>query len=287
MARNFLLLIIIVLLLLFCTRYAVKYDKNPKCETIITGSFYSKPDFKGKNAIIVVHNKNKNIKLFGEFISKTDTGVKFNPKSTGLFMDYPERIYKFEEISCATDNEGNVVYGHLPSEYCSLMKMEMKILPLDSSDPKSLKLEIDASTTFNFCLEPGAYRIEELKFYNKNVTKEKSTILPEMTFLVKKGCINYIGDLYLDFDEFPGNDVYLMTYEIEENPRQIAGVHFGLIGSVLAAIDGLGIDADGVHVISLRKNEEINKVKELPINISLINIEHNPSLIKIEKSGNE
>lgn len=189
-------LFIFLLLISGCVPSGIKpiFMENPGCETIVEGNYHFKEIWTyGAPAIIVQENRAQLIT--GEKISVEDDGIIF---TKGISV--PPRKYKFKHLIAAIDKNGKLVYGHLPQRYQYYSyEITLKFEETNTPKPKQYTISIPANNKFAFCLKPGSYKITDISFSGASVDFSKN--LPKMEFKVFPNCVNYIGDLYLDYPE--------------------------------------------------------------------------------------
>ena len=137
----------------------------------------------------------------GKIVEKTEKGYIFDPQTTRKYgPDAEKRLYKFDEIICAIDTNSQIVYGDMPDKIMDMFRMELYVTPAKGDSTKGLRVKLNTNKKFQYCIEPGTYRIIQIIFYKTNTLNfvDCSEFLPEMTFETKPGVNNYLGDFLLD-----------------------------------------------------------------------------------------
>jgi hypothetical protein len=207
---------VLAFLLYSCSNYQNLKTKieNPGCQTTISGNLHYNFKFSNKDTIMLLKRNISDILIKGKIIEKTNEGFIFDPNKRDGHDEGP-KLYNFEDIKYIIGLDGKFIYGDLfDSIKFDNFSLKLTLSKFDSSivKPYISSIVINANEPFDYCIEPGKYKIREIStlFF-----KHYSIDLPEIIFDVEKGKDNYLGDIYLD-SLISGDNVNLLKFEYKK-----------------------------------------------------------------------
>ncbi len=251
----------------------VRLVNNPPCSTKIEAVLHSEGLWYNKFPAIVVNTPDGERTYFGEFVGIEKNGIRFNPKGLSIFQDYPERLYSYDEIVCAVNDDAQVVYGGPPSA----LSMDIQLIPESGGRPIQFTLRSKIATSI--CLEPGRYQIAEVQFWNGYKYRDECVSMPRITIDIKPDKVNYIGEFYLDDSSIVETDTVIeLPFEVQSNLVKRRGfpVLFvgrgGLSGAGAAVRVNYRVRESGTHVLvvkpgNLVQDSEQNDKVHTPLNV--------------------
>ncbi len=221
---------------------AVSLKDNPSCRTVLEGFLHSHSGFNGKVPVLIVNYlPQKKLVLHGEIVSRSDSGIVFDPQREGPLHDPPPKFYRYSDIQCAIDSNASIIYGTLPDKYTIVWSMEVEVKKADSLEGQATRLILDANQPFAYCLDPGHYKITGIKFNSDTHYEDKAAEYPDMRFDVRPNVSNYLGDLFLDYATKPSPDLCVIYADPTYRPGYgIMMANFGLIGGLLESLSHPG-----------------------------------------------
>ena len=272
--KNSIYLLLSLLIFFACSgaRKAVTTSKSPDCPTVVEGFFYSKKTWDHKVPALIIKTENGEKTVTGKSIEQTSEGIVFDPDKEGPFYNPPELLYAYDEIIFAIDENLRILHGELPEGHTTIWNMEFVIVPAEKPNAKPIRLPLKANERFSYCLEPGHYTVKSFVFKNKKGYVDNGFVVQSMEFDVERGKLNYIGDLYLNYEPYDHPDVYLIPYKVHYRPSHTyLATTFGLVGSLLSETVLKG--AAGVHALSVKVAPEFSSELKLPIKVTPVQFE--------------
>ena len=246
---------------------------RPNCKSSVEGFFHSEHGWVGKAPALILKEDKEKI-MNGKIISLEDDGVTFDPDKESPFYDPKEKYYPFTDVETLIGEKGELVYGKIPKKYSRAWSIDLHIVNLETPDQKPMKLSLKQNQRFSYCLPAGKYFVKEILFIDKYNNIDCGVDYPKLIFEVKPNCSNYIGDIYLDFDNINEGEMILIPYKIVSRPQGAVAAGF-LGGAIGGALYGLAISSKGVigiHRVIIKENKDFVPELKGPMNISLIKI---------------
>ena len=248
---------IMALLLTGCATTNLKrFEENRTCLTTLEGYYHNYSVLKVEPPCIFIKDKRGTVYLTGELVERDSAGVLFRKKAGGLYSNDPV-YYPLDTLLAVVDTTGKAVYGEVPGKY--LLGMHMNIELEDINHPKRtmLNLELDPDHSFSYCMQPGEYKIKQIIWENDKKDVMEGIDMPDITFTIDSGKVNYLGDMYIDKDK-PGDPGTLSIpfKSWNRDNAAAAGWMFGLAGSLVYSLANSLEGAENVKVISLETNEK-------------------------------
>lgn len=236
-----------------CTNYAVRTKDNPHCKTIVSGKAYSQVNWSGQYPAIILKEDGDSKTYYGSIVEIKQDGVIFARKLSGRY-NRPEKFFPFSDVLCLIDKNKELVYGKIPKEKEESWRVDFTIIPLKDPKAESLTMNFEPNEDFSFCLEPGDYKVREMKFTWKNDYTDFANELPDLTFSVKPDTENYIGEIHID-STISGNESIKIPCISKDRPSDMSvGIMFGVVGTIVNEVIKEGEEVE--HTISITNNSK-------------------------------
>ena len=200
---------------------------NPNCKTVIEGNYYQNIIWHGRTPALIIKSFSGNSTLYGELIDVNEEGIVFDGEKSSLLSNPAAKKYKYKDIVCAIDENGKIIYGKMPNGKNNIFwKMIIKLASVDSLDKETYEITLFPNRKFSYCMPSGKYTVENISFLvesesvNYSITSE-GTFLPKIEIEIEPDCINYIGNLYLNFTEIIEDDVVILPFKHKIKSRTI------------------------------------------------------------------
>ncbi|MGH7495914.1 MAG: hypothetical protein ACREOO_26460 [bacterium] len=245
------------------TRELVTTKENPACDTTIEGNYYNEEFWTGKIPALVTKKNGELIVWEGAIVSIDDKGIRFDPRRESPFYDPPEKLYTFDEIVCAVDERRKTVYGTVPEKNRKVWLLELQVASASQPDARSFKICLVPNEKFSYCLAPDEYVLKKIQFKMGADFIDEAVNFPKLSFRVAAGMANYLGDLYLDYDQPDQPGVFVLPFRIKSRPNQFGAMQFGLIGALLyqASLPY----KTGIHTLRVKSKDSFSSATGLTV----------------------
>lgn len=232
------------------------YKENSTCPTTLEGYYHEYTVLKNDYPCIFVKDKRGPLYMKGELLEKDPAGVLFKKKAGGLYSNDPV-YYPLDTLLAVVDTSGKTVYGKVPDKYLLGMHMNIELEDTNHHDRTMLIMELDPDRPFCYCMQPGDYRVKQIIWENEKKDVMEGVDMPDITFTIDSGRVNYLGDMYIDKNK-PGDAGTLsIPYKSWNRDNEAAaGWMFGLAGSLVYSLANSLEGAENVKVISLETDEK-------------------------------
>jgi hypothetical protein len=250
---------------------AHRSDESLPCPAIVEGFFHSKITYVGKSPAISVRHTSTPEILNGTIKKITKDGILFVPARESIFYDPDTVFFSLDRIQWIVDEGGNVIYGTLPDRKSRSLDMELEIFDPSRTETKHTILKFEANQRFSYCLSPGDYLVEKIRFCWGAIDQE-ATSIPPMKIPVRPNVVNYIGDFFLDLrsDSLPG----MLTIRTSINqpyrwgpPVAQGGV---IVASMVALASAVTTPDSAAHSLAIELDSSFTTQQKLPLRNSLI-----------------
>jgi hypothetical protein len=158
--------------------------------------------------------------------------------------------------------------------YNEKVSHKLKIGISNLKNRKYRELVLFPNEPFSYCIDPGSYKILKIHFLESDEVVDQGTELPEITFTIDTGKVNYLGNIFVDYKtREEENTIVIPCNYYDANASAMAGM-FGLIGGLTYAIANDIANSGLHHVIHIeRENDFIPEanleVSEVEISVTL------------------
>jgi hypothetical protein len=168
----------------------------------------------------------------GKVLSMDSTGILFDEDREFSWSDPEPKFYAYDEISCLVDSAQRVTYGAPPTALRAAWDVDMTFRHADDTTAMPIRFTFEIGERFSFCVPPGRYELSAIHMlrYDKVAW---GMFLPELTFTVEKGFVNYIGELRMDNDSSGSPGSCLFVCKVEDLNKGGWGSIFGLAGALV------------------------------------------------------
>jgi len=238
-----------------CASRIPTLSQSPGCETSVEGYYHcNDPWSKAKPAIIIRQGMQMKI-ITGAIVSMDAVGVTFDPSGEGQVRDPKPEYFRFDKIETLIGEDGTVLHGSIPEEYSRAYILDLHLIPVDASGSKKITLSLKPNARFGLCVPPGVYVVSGIRFRNDfQKMVDAGVEYPRLTVPVTENRANYIGDLYIDCNDAPQQDLIIIPYKIEHRPstvieEMLLSAAVGAVGGVIDPDLGFDIGQDAANVI--------------------------------------
>ncbi len=205
------------------------------CLTTINGSFTS-PKVYNKYSSAIIFNDTCVFRIkLGDVVSQNEDGVFFREKKYS-FLHSPDTLYyPKSSIRAIVDSNYFCTYGKLNEDECGSYSLKIYIEKNESSNEKPLYFEIFSNRTFNYCIEPGKYRISKIVREISEDYFYESFPGYDLSSEIMKNKQNIIGDLTLLVKENINENTIKIPFYKQVKSNNV-GAAFGFIGALIADI---------------------------------------------------
>ncbi len=248
--------------------------QSPNCKTTLEGYFHSNAVFGMAVPFLMLNKKDYPELLFGKLKSLEENGVRFDPNRESPFYDPEETFYPFEDVKVLIGRNGEVIYGEVPDDLKRKWSLSLYIVNDSLPEPETMRLILNENSKFSFCLPSGSYTITDIIFFDYDNKTNQAIDFPEMKIYVTDKCSNYLGDLYLGYENLNDSNTALLPYKFLRNSNANFS-SFGLIGGAISgAADEASKSSEIIGKLKFTVKSDENFIKEGsgPLKVNLLRV---------------
>ncbi len=260
------LILFTAVLLTGCAATNLKtFEQNRTCLTTLEGYYHNYSVLKVDYPCIFIKDKRGPVFMTGELKERDSSGVLFKKKAGGLYSNEPV-YYPLDTLLAVVDTTGKAVYGEVPGKFLLGMHMNIELEDINHPNRTMLIMELDPDHSFSYCMQPGEYRIKQIIWENDKKDVMEGIDMPDITFTIDSGKVNYLGEMYIDKDK-PGcpGTLSIPFKSWNRDNAAAAGWMFGIAGSLVYGLANSLEGAEAVKVISLETDENFRPEAALQI----------------------
>jgi hypothetical protein len=266
---------------------------NPGCKTVIEGNYYQNIIWHGRTPALVIESFNGNSTLYGELIEVNDKGIVFDAERNNPLFNAPKKLYKYKDIVCAINEEGEIIYGEIPKGKNNIFwTMNLEFISVDSLNKNKYKITLYPNRRFSYCMPPGIYSIENITFLVKSesakydITSE-AKFLPNITMNVKQDYINYIGDIFLNFKENIGDSVIVLPFQSQMKTGKLPMSNFPFSSIPSSpSVEELKDQPIQYHLLQIKMDVDYKpQKKSLPLQFTKLTAINNTNALELIEVG--
>lgn len=234
-------------------------EDDPDCKTVITGSLNENPVWNTFYPAMVL--KNGYLKKAISFQMKED-GVDFVENKSGIFSSIDTVFYPFSEITAIVDSNKNCIYGKMPKAFKEKsLSARINLRYVQDTTISPVYIVLEPGETFNYCVKPGTYVVEEIIFTHTQGI-DQSLEIPYIKFIAQPDSVNEIGAFTISKAGIPDrsskeNAVYVPYKILRDNSESNRAAFWG--GAISSAMTTLSRQLDdtkaGYYKIEVKYDE--------------------------------
>ncbi|MEM8558944.1 MAG: hypothetical protein AAGG50_14080 [Bacteroidota bacterium] len=250
--RSLLSLLLTFVVFTGCMPTAQVLREGVDCPSTVEGLLVSEVQWNRKVPALVVRDGRDEKVVYGEIVEQTDSTVVFDPGREGPFYDPEAKSYPLAEVVALVNEQREVVVGTVPDPYATVWFVELQVTPRQGGATQRLLLR--PNMPFAYCLDPGTYIVEQVRFGDNQGNTDESVKLPVMAFNVQPETSTYIGSFELDVPPSDAEDVVAIPYRVAErkNPSIVAGIAGGAVGVGLLYLFRQARGAEGIRTLQVQ-----------------------------------
>lgn len=246
------------------------------CNSSIEGFFHSFSKWSGEKPALIL-NENPSKIILGKINHIQKEGVYFDQNKESIFYDSGEKFISFDKIKMLIGENGELIYGKIPDEYSEALSLEIRLVQDYVSDKEQMQLVLKPNAKFSFCLNAGTYTVKEINFVDYKGNKSEVENFHNIKIFVSDKCSNYLGDLYLGFDDLIAPNTVSIPYKFIKKPNHsylTMGAMYGAIGGAISgAMSALATkEVKGEHKFTVKFDESFKKEGKWPLKVNLLQV---------------
>lgn len=249
------------------TQELTKYEDDNSCSTTLEGNYYKETTSNCDHPAVFLKMELAPKLLRGKLMRIDSSGVLFDPDNVGFYDEDPT-LYSYDTLYGVINEEGKLIHGKIPKFYAVNQRL---VLEIEKSKTRQLsQLNLYPNEPFAYCIEPGEYEIEIIKFIDEDEIEHIGYDFPALTFQIDSGKSNYLGNVFVDYKTRNDENVIIIPCtNYDKQSSAAAGMFGGLIGSIVYSVANSAENEGLHHVIDIvydrnflpESNKDVNNIE--------------------------